>query len=506
MTGLLATFLGSSDEPNPRGELDGAAWRFVLPRAFDTVEWRCHGTAHQRDLDTLARHATVLRTIEPASRAIDDVPDRLVVGPERETDTAACAPVGIDLDGGDTGQRLELRFVGEELRGVAPLDDARARAVLARRVGDDGPVPRSLKQRVKGSPRRVRRTEIGTLRGTAPGPPAWLVGAAAEAGVDIARHGWALWSRGDFGSQKLIMFLIAPGETNSAAVVKIVRDPRFNDRLANESEMLRFMERFDAGVRGGAPSLLFHTTAWGSAVSAQTAVDGTDLRSELVRRPELMGEVTTWMIELASATRTPVDPAELRECLDELLARYIAAYDVPATTASFLRDQAELLAETELHAVAQHGDAGPWNAVVTDGGRIAFLDWEAGERRGMPLWDLLYFLRSSSLIVSQRYPWQSRRSRLRRHLLAGSTSGDRVAEAVRTYVQATELDPRAVEPLYHLCWVHRAVKEARRLVPDRRSLGVFHRFVLDGVAARDQPGLRGITLRTDDEGVRHGRL
>lgn len=496
--GLLATFLGAPDEPNARGEMDLAAWRFVLPRRFDTIEWRWEGPGHAADAETMAAYATVLRpgVDDGADDAVDGRDDRLVVGPGAADDLR----VGIDFGPATAGRRLEFRYVGDELQGIAPLDDERARAVLRGYVGADGPVPRSLKQRLQRKPRRTRRTEVGSLRGVPAGPPAWLVVAAAEAGIDIAGHGWALWCRGAFGSQKLIMFLLGPDETRPSAVVKIVREPRFNDRLANESKMLRFMEGFDTTARGGAPALLFHTTVWGSAASAQSAVHGTDLRVELPRRPGLLADVTSWMIELARASRTEIDPGELRDCLELLVDRYVAAYEVPPTTEAFLRRQAALLDETGVDAVAQHGDAGPWNALLTEAGGVAFLDWEAGETRGLPLWDLLYFHRSASLLLSPRRPWQDRRRRLRRDLIEGSPVGDRFAEHVRSYVEATGIDRRAVEPLYHLCWVQRAVKEARRLPPARRSRGVFHRFVLDGVEGRDRPGLRRITLRDETRG------
>ena len=507
MTGLLEVFLGSSDQPNERGELDGAAWRFVLPCEVDTVEWRATDDASGRDLLALQRHATVIRSSGDPDRAGNNRPAaELVVGVGRASDSTARAHVGIDLEGADSGHPLELRYVNDELRGVVPVADPVARSVLAGHIGADGPVPRSWKKRVKREPVRVRRTVIGSLRGVPAGPPEWLVVAAAEAGIDISGFGWALWCRGEFGSQKLVMFLIAPGDTHPSIVVKITRDPRFNDRLVNESNMLRKLEQLVPRAKGGAPALLFHTTTWGSAASAQSAVAGSDLRGHLRRRPELIGRVTTWMIDMAEATRTPIRDGELRQCLDELLDRYCGLYAVPSKTERFLRQQVDLLGGCQLDAVMQHGDAGPWNAILTPDDGIAFLDWEAGESRGLPLWDLLYFLRSASLILSPRRPWQSRRTRTRRDLVDGSAIGVLVAEHVRSYVDATRLDPRAVEPLWHLCWAHRAVKEARRLPPDRRSRGMFHRFVIDGVEGRDQPGLRRIRMSSDAGGARHDRL
>jgi hypothetical protein len=504
---LLGVFLGSSDEPNARGELDGAAWRFVLPGEVDTVEWRATDDGSGRDLLALERHATVIRSSGDPDPAGKNHPvAELVVGAARASDSATPVQVGIDLEGADCGHLLELRYVNDELRGVVPAADLVARSVLAGHVGAEGPVPRSWKQRLKREPVGVRRTVTGSLRGVPAGPPEWLVVAAAKVGIDISGFGWALWCRGEFGSQKLVMFLIAPGDTRPSIVVKITRDPRFNDRLVNESNMLRNIEQLGPRAKGGSPVLLFHTTTWGSAASAQSAVTGSDLRGHLRRRPELIGQVTTWMIDMADATRTPLRDGELRQCFDDLLDRYCGLYAVPPKTERFLREQVDLLDGCEFDAVMQHGDAGPWNAVLTPDHGIAFLDWEAGESRGLPLWDLLYFLRSASLILSPRRPWQSRRTRTRRDLVDGSEIGVLVADHVRSYVHATRLDPRAVEPLFHLCWAHRAVKEARRLPPDRRSRGMFHRFVLDGVEGRDRPGLRRITMSSDAGGARHGRL
>lgn len=493
MTGLLETFFETSDASNRRGELDGAAWRFVLPGAVDTVEWRAADESDARDIQALERHATVLRSrgetaSGPGARSVG-----LVVGPAAGDDAASA--IGIDLRDGDADNRLELRYVDDELRGIAPESDPVAKAVLAGHVGADGPIPRGWKQRVKREPRRTRRTTFGSLRGVRPGPPAWLVERAAEAGLDVSDFGWALWCRGEFGSQKLIMFLIAPCDAEPSVAVKITRDPRYNDRLENESDMLTKLAQLSPEAGGGAPTLHFHTTAWGSAVSAQSAVLGSDLRAHLAHRPELVGRVATWMSEMALATRTPIVGDELHRCLGDLIDWYVKVYPVPGETESFLRVQAERLAGLELHAVMQHGDPGPWNAIVTPDDAVAFLDWEAGEARGLPLWDLFYFLRSASLLLSPRPPWQSRSIRTRRDMIVGSEIGDLVAAHVRSYVDAIGLDPEAVEPLFHLCWVQRAIKEARRLPDDQRSRGTFHRFVVDGVEGRDQPGLRRITMR-----------
>jgi hypothetical protein len=180
VTGLLETFLQSAEESNLRGELDAAAWRFVLPGEVETIEWRRSGSIAQRDLQALERHTTVIGpTADRAAVAGPDDPRiDLVVGPARSDDAVGAAaeleraPLGIDLDHDDgLGQRLELRYEDDELRGVAPGTDPTARSLLARHVGADGPVPRSWKQRLRRAPARVRRTVSGSLGGADARPP-----------------------------------------------------------------------------------------------------------------------------------------------------------------------------------------------------------------------------------------------------------------------------------------------------------------------------------------------
>ncbi len=248
MTRLLQTFFDGSDASNRRGELDGAAWRFVLPGPADTVEWRTSVTSDDRDLRAIGRSATVVNSNGGTVSSTADGPHAaLVVGPASPDAEVDESSVGIDLAGGDSDYPLELRYVDDELRGVVPLSDQVAREVLTRHVGADGPVPRSWKQRLRWEPERRRRTATGSLRGVAPGPPAWLTAAAADAGYDVSSFGWALWCRGEFGSQKLIMFLIAPCDVEPSIVVKITRDPRYNDRLVNESDMLTRIARLPPG-------------------------------------------------------------------------------------------------------------------------------------------------------------------------------------------------------------------------------------------------------------------
>ena len=51
---LLATFRSGQGARNVKGELDAAAWRFVLP-PVDEVVWTDPGASDRRDVDALRR-------------------------------------------------------------------------------------------------------------------------------------------------------------------------------------------------------------------------------------------------------------------------------------------------------------------------------------------------------------------------------------------------------------------------------------------------------------------
>jgi aminoglycoside phosphotransferase (APT) family kinase protein len=136
-----------------------------------------------------------------------------------------------------------------------------------------------------------------------------------------------------------------------------------------------------------------------------------------------------------------------------------------------------------------HGDPGTWNLLLTPDSRLGILDWEAAEPDGLPLWDLFHLLRSYATLASSS--WLPHRSlRLaRRQLVDGSTLTATFAASVAAYRDALGLPAEIVEPLYHLGWVHRAVKEASRLAPDRLPSGHYVRLLRSGMSGHVTAGL-----------------
>ena len=162
-----------------------------------------------------------------------------------------------------------------------------------------------------------------------------------------------------------------------------------------------------------------------------------------------------------------------------LLGRYERIYRPDRTEADTLRalfGRVGALPGT-MPAVFQHGDPGIWNLLVDPRGRTVFLDWEAAERSGMPLWDILYLFRSYAIAASRRAGVRDRLDGASRHLLDASALSGRLVDAVDEVRRRIDLPNTAIEPLVYGCWLHRALKEATRLPPDGLQRGQFVRLI-----------------------------
>ena len=118
------------------------------------------------------------------------------------------------------------------------------------------------------------------------------------------------------------------------------------------------------------------------------------------------------------------------------------------------------------------GDKNENNARFLPDGRVVFTDWEAAESCGMPLWDLLYFLRSYAM-HGRRRGLQSRLETFGRHFLGSSPLSEFIQSSVDRYVERVGVPPNLIEPIFHTCWMHRALKEASRLAPQKLDDGRF---------------------------------
>jgi SAM-dependent methyltransferase len=334
-------------------------------------------------------------------------------------------------------------------------------------------------------------------------PPHYLRAIAQGAGVDLDGYSWGLAARGDYSSRKLLFFLFAPPSSPPQSppeggrkrgptyIVKMVRDPIFNPRLENEYRALTLLQQKGIGDRETLPRVVFFGHHAGLAIVGQTIIEGVPFRQQTqwTAGCPYLHAATEWLINLSAAT---AKPEKVTTGLEMLFKRFGEIYQLSPDHRTFLTDQIATIAACDepFPLVFQHGDPGTWNAMATPSGRVAFLDWEAAEPQGMPLWDLFYFLRSYCVGSARAGGVRDGLAGFAQQFLAETPLSRFVLASVERYCERTSLPTHLVEPLFHTCWMHRALKEATRLPPASLAGGHYVNLMRLGIEQRQTLTLR----------------
>ena len=325
----------------------------------------------------------------------------------------------------------------------------------------------------------------GTL--SLPGPagllPAYVRDAAVEGGLgpDVARARWTFLAQGNYRSQKVVFFTSSGGED---VVVKVSRSARFSPKLRNEQASLQVLagSPFAASV----PAPRFAVDHRGLAVTGQVRAAGSPFSEVSTFRPEddAVGVAVRTLRSLGTAPGLRAEaPAEVVAAgLVDLVERYVALYRPGDELRRFLEGQVGVVRGSALPVVFQHGDPGTWNLLVRPDG-ITVLDWENGERHGLPLLDLFFLVQAVVLRAADRAGRRPTPEALARLLFRRSSWGRWMAEVAGAGAADLGLPSSFVEPLFHLSWVYQAVKEAPRLREGDAASGVASRTLQLAMAA-----------------------
>ncbi len=322
-----------------------------------------------------------------------------------------------------------------------------------------------------------------TAQDLATQPPQYLCALAQAAGISLTNFRWGLAAPGAYSSRKLLFFLFDRATATPGApptyIVKMVRHPIFNARLENEYQALTALWQKGIGQPGTLPQAIFGGHHAGLAIVGETIIDGVPFRQRTKGTADCpyAHAALDWLTELGTATANPTatTPQQTAEQLGQLLTRFTELYSLTPAQYAFLAEQMATLAnsQTAIPLVFQHGDPGPWNVMATGTGRIAFLDWEAFEAQGVPLWDLFYFLRSYCVGAARTQGARNTLVGFAQQFLAETPLSHLVIETTQRYCQRVGVAAHLVEPLFYMCWVHRSLKEATRLTPQKLENGHY---------------------------------
>jgi hypothetical protein len=514
---------------NLKGDAAGAAWLFLLPslelelvlfvgvpsaptlrtlsRLAREVVVACDGAGDRRRLRRRSAGvgATNVRALTPGEALQADL--AVVSGPRWPVADGALrrAVLGARAAFVDPGRRRDNGRAGRELAAASTLRLAPAtgepRSAAAARDAATVAYLEEVAPPARRAPLRRRKEDRrGVLAHAEAGgrhltTPSYVRHIAAAAGVDLGDHRVGLIAPSEYASRKAVLFLFRGQDEAPELVVKLTRDGAHNARLENEWRALRWLEDARLPDSGAPPRPAFFGHHAGLAVLGETAVTGAPFRSRTTARadcPLALGALG-WLLDLGAASAHPAaDNGQVATALGDLLARFERLYRLSAGERARLHRHVGVVAEAArpLPLVMQHGDPGAWNLLVGADGRPAFLDWEAAEPEGMPLWDIFYFVRSFSVTVARAAGVRSSLRAVRRELLDDGPVNALLVGAVERQCDQIGLDRELVEPLLTTCWMHRALKEATRLPPRRLDRGHYVKLLRLTLREPAAPGLR----------------
>jgi hypothetical protein len=283
------------------------------------------------------------------------------------------------------------------------------------------------------------------------------------------RLSWMLRTAGWRTSSKVVGFVIAEPNPEPRLVVKISRVPESIPALLREAEILESLQAIRPGGVPGIPRLLFCREARHSVVIGETAREGVPLGSILSRRNyrDLALKATDWLAELAVTSRVSTGGSACTEVIDPALEEFQRSFG-EVLDPGMLRESADLLAGLRaLPRICEHRDFIPWNVLVDSDGALGVIDWEAGELRGVPAVDMIYFLSYLGFVLDRALPPNPRmihsyRTGTDPHSLTGAVHH----ECLSRYFDETGMDPAAVRPLRQFTWILHSRFEYQRMVAD----------------------------------------
>jgi hypothetical protein len=118
--------------------------------------------------------------------------------------------------------------------------------------------------------------------------------------------------------------------------------------------------------------------------------------------------------------------------------------------------------------VLQHNDPGSWNVVV-DGSGFTFVDWESARERGLPLWDLVYFLTDALAVVDRALTPEEQDEHSRVLLRGDSPRSSFLFDWIAQAAQDLAIPSDAVGPIVTLGWLHHGLSHRTRAVDLERA-------------------------------------
>ena len=303
---------------------------------------------------------------------------------------------------------------------------------------------------------------------------------------------YALLTLGARSIGKVALLVFQEPDPVPRVAVKMARVPESVAGLQREALVLRTLERQRPGGLEGVPRVLFTRAHGETFAEAQTGVSGVPLSPTVSREnyASLADAATTWLTGLAAYSAQASTNDEWQRLVEPAFLQFAHTFG-PVVEARLLEDTREALRGLRgLTSVCEQRDFAPWNVFLQHDGRLAILDWESAEPRGLPGSDLIYFLAHLGFGLDRAHTPDRMIESFRGARVQDSLQGRVHRICISRYCAETGLSGDQLRSIRLYTWIVHSRSEYSRLLadhtqsPSRAQLraSVFYRLWLEEIS------------------------
>jgi Phosphotransferase enzyme family len=259
-----------------------------------------------------------------------------------------------------------------------------------------------------------------------------------------------------------ILHAFGEGRREPDAVLKIGLTEGARLARVHEAAMLASLAGGASDAGADVPTLI-DVGNGGDGVLGERALAGRPVAASLVDDPRLLPTVlerlALWLQRWHRVTQRESGSEPVAERI--LGSARMLEGDLGADAAAYLARLEALCAEQASHSiklVAAHNDLTMVNVLRAESERLAVLDWEVAEERGLPLTDFFYAA-ADAVAATTRYA--DRVAAFQTTFGRAGPTATHVRALAQSLAGELELSPSFVELCFHACWLMHASNEAR---------------------------------------------
>ncbi|HBY96445.1 MAG TPA: hypothetical protein DEP84_21295 [Chloroflexi bacterium] len=271
-----------------------------------------------------------------------------------------------------------------------------------------------------------------------------------------------------FRASSHVVFLLLPeGSSDPALVAKLPRLAGASEGVEREAANLRAVQASRPGGFDSIPRVVAFETYRGRQILLETALVGQPMDRATVRR-DFVGccdAVARWLAELQQPARDPAgaDSHWFERLVERPLHHFTELFPLSADEASMLERTWELVAPlrgAKLPLVFEHSDLSAPNLMLLRHGGPGAVDWELATPRGLPTYDLFFFL---SYVAFALHTPRSTAEYVSAFHAAFFGQSAWARPYVRAYAERLQLPVQVLTPLFVLCWARYTASLLTRL-------------------------------------------